>query len=81
MQIKYMIFKPVIGFYVVLIFVSLFIWNPLTTFGQNAKFIKPTTAGSLKVQIEPTPKIIKVNTPIKFKISFFKSPGNIQPPY
>jgi hypothetical protein len=79
MQCRYSIFKPLLGFCIASVLAFLLISYPLSTFAQNSTFIKPTTGGSLRVQIEPTPAIIKVNTPTKFKISFFKSPGNIQP--
>jgi hypothetical protein len=57
----------------------LFVSYPLTALGQNSTLTKATSGGSLKVQIEPTPKVLKANTPTKFKITFDKTPGGVQP--
>jgi hypothetical protein len=56
-----------------------FISYPLIALGQNSTLTKATSGGSLKVQIEPTPKVLKANTPTKFKITFDKTPGSVQP--
>ena len=79
MVYKSSLIRPILGFFVASLLSFFFISHPLTTFGQNTTLVKPTTGGSLKVQIEPTPATVKVNTPTKFKITFSKSPGNVQP--
>lgn len=56
-----------------------FISYPLIALGQNSTLTKATSGGSLKVHIEPTPKVLKANTPTKFKITFDKTPGSVQP--
>ena len=71
--------KLILGFFVASILSFLLVSHPPTAFGQNAALVKPTTGGSLKVKIEPTPITLKVNTPTKFKITFSKSAGNVQP--
>ncbi len=71
--------KPLLGLCIASMLSIVFISYPLIAFGQNSTLTKSTSGGSLKVHIEPTPKVFKVNIPTKFKITFNKSPGSVQP--
>ena len=71
--------NPILGLLVASTLLVVFMYYPLTAFGQSTPLAKSTSGGSLKVQIQPTPNTAKVNAPTKFKITFSKPQGSVQP--